>query len=367
MGDWAKIIYDKMPMLYGQIMMQKYLDDPSVSFCAIGDALKDKSPLQVSSFAKGKEIDTVLPKIFLEGGGGHNQKESYELAAYFYDNFCLLESDVMPFMFITGDEGFFPSLEKSTITSFLGSVEGLEKTQNSSKIFWELQKKFNLFLLKKEYSDPDDELEIYTQWAAAIGKERILTIKKPKSCVDTILGAIAITSGKRDLDGYMNDLRERDQNEERMKEVYEALKLYDTKVKTKEVKIVYNKSNEIKDEVLKIIAEGEDREKVKYYDELRALNRKMRKGQIPEKFMCPIMKELFMEPVTASDGRDYERKALEIWLKNNKTSPVDESRELSDTTLKGNIPLRKEVRAFVENPPKAEEKKKEKDGGCLIF
>lgn len=54
MGDWAKIIYDKMPMFYGQIMTQKYLTDPSISFCAVGDHQADYAPLQVAEFGQGK-------------------------------------------------------------------------------------------------------------------------------------------------------------------------------------------------------------------------------------------------------------------------------------------------------------------------
>eukprot|EP00349_Pseudokeronopsis_sp_Brazil_P002038 CAMPEP_0202962536 /NCGR_PEP_ID=MMETSP1396-20130829/6650_1 /ASSEMBLY_ACC=CAM_ASM_000872 /TAXON_ID= /ORGANISM="Pseudokeronopsis sp., Strain Brazil" /LENGTH=59 /DNA_ID=CAMNT_0049683199 /DNA_START=131 /DNA_END=310 /DNA_ORIENTATION=- len=41
MGNWSKIIYDKMPMFYGQIMMQGYLSDPALSICGIGDASTD--------------------------------------------------------------------------------------------------------------------------------------------------------------------------------------------------------------------------------------------------------------------------------------------------------------------------------------
>ena len=50
MGDWSKIIYDKMPMFYGQIMMQEYLTDPAISFCAVGDAIHDRAPIQVTDF-----------------------------------------------------------------------------------------------------------------------------------------------------------------------------------------------------------------------------------------------------------------------------------------------------------------------------
>ncbi len=56
MGDWSKVIiysfsyniqviYDKMPMFYGQIMLQGYLTDPALSICGIGDATCDYAPL----------------------------------------------------------------------------------------------------------------------------------------------------------------------------------------------------------------------------------------------------------------------------------------------------------------------------------
>ncbi len=106
MGNWTKIIYDKMPMFYGQIMMQKYLEDPAISFCAIGDAVTDNAPLQVSEFGQGKEIDQLISKMYLEGGGGGNQHESYELGAYFYSRHSAFTQARKPYFFVTGIEGF---------------------------------------------------------------------------------------------------------------------------------------------------------------------------------------------------------------------------------------------------------------------
>ncbi len=40
----------------------------------------------MTEFGQGKEIDQLISKVWLEGGGGGNQIESYELAAYFYEN-----------------------------------------------------------------------------------------------------------------------------------------------------------------------------------------------------------------------------------------------------------------------------------------
>ena len=52
--------------------------------------------------------------------GGGNHRESYELAAYFYLKNCRQVNCEMPYFFITGDEGFWPDLEKATIQTFLG-------------------------------------------------------------------------------------------------------------------------------------------------------------------------------------------------------------------------------------------------------
>jgi hypothetical protein len=43
--------------------------------------------------------------------------------------------------------------------------------------------------------------------------------------------------------------------------------------------------------------------------------------EIPEHFLCPITYEVLIDPVIASDGHTYERKAIEGWFTKNDTSP----------------------------------------------
>ena len=43
----------------------------------------------------------------------------------------------------------------------------------------------------------------------------VLSLHDPKACVDLMLGAVAIVSGVRTLDEYVDDLVERGQTEER--------------------------------------------------------------------------------------------------------------------------------------------------------
>ena len=55
-GDDSKILYDKPPMFFGQLLMQVYVEEIALSFAAIGDATdSDQAPLQICDFAQGGE------------------------------------------------------------------------------------------------------------------------------------------------------------------------------------------------------------------------------------------------------------------------------------------------------------------------
>lgn len=159
MDEWVKIIYNKLPMFYGQIMMQKYLKDPCISFCAIGDGFWDKAPLQVTEFGRASEIDQLISQIYLESGGGSNGKESYEFGAYFYDQKVTLINAEIPFYFFTGDEAFYDEFDDYMRIGFKNvfgttynhsSVKSTDKNIGCS-FFKSLMTKYNVFGLKKEY------------------------------------------------------------------------------------------------------------------------------------------------------------------------------------------------------------------------
>jgi hypothetical protein len=218
MGDWSKVIYDKMPMFFGQIMVQGYLQDPAISFCAVGDAYSDKAPIQVCDFAAGDKLDGWLTKLWLEGNGGGQDKESYNLAAYAYARHCELTAPEMPFFFFTGDEGIYPVVEKGHILQWFGVDEPDAKT---SDVFAELNKKFHVFLVHKDYGSND--AKVVAQWKKVINPERILVLQDPKAVVDVMLGAIAVMAHARDLDAYLVDMRGRGQSQQRIDTVGQVL------------------------------------------------------------------------------------------------------------------------------------------------
>ena len=73
----------KLPQLLGLLLRKGYAAHPQIMFGAIGDATCDRAPLQVGQFESDNRMDDDLSRILLEGGGGGQKTESYELALYF--------------------------------------------------------------------------------------------------------------------------------------------------------------------------------------------------------------------------------------------------------------------------------------------
>jgi len=146
-GDDSKILYDKLPMLFGQIMIKKYVDNPAISFAAIGDApCKDEGPLQVCDFAEGNHLDDWIKRLWLEEGGGGTGEESYELAAYYYAKHVSFKNpNNKGYFFVTGDEAYYKLVDKDEIKRICG--DDLPESISSTYIFRELMKKFHVFFI----------------------------------------------------------------------------------------------------------------------------------------------------------------------------------------------------------------------------
>jgi hypothetical protein len=371
MGDWTKVVYDKMPMFYGQLMVQGYLTFPAISFCAVGDAVADDAPLQVAEFGQGRQIDQSISKMYLEGGGGGGFTESYELAAHFYSTYFDNRYAELPFFFITGDEKYYETVKSAQLKEVFGAGAPGVNLDLNGKAEWEkLKKKFNVFHIHKPYYDPKNDVIVKAQWAEAIGKEHILEIDDAKAVIDVVLGAIAIVSGSRDLKGYIKDMQDRGQSQERIEMVTAALKeLADWYSPTKVLRFGAGANLEeskesfvaqIKPEVLtNIKAEVAKNEKMEFLDhEHREYKKDLKdmkslfKDKIPDEFYCPITGEIFYDPVMTADGHSYERSAIVIWLKDHDTSPITNA-QLGSKNLIPNQTLKKLVREFYESNKRA--------------
>ena len=227
--EFARIVYDKAPMFYGQIEQTGYLKDFDVCFAAVGDAYSDSAPLQVCDFQKGIALDDWLKKLYLEGNGGGQQTESYELAAYYFGKHCSMPNAKTPYMFFIADEAPYPQAEKEIIRKVAGTSE--RGDIDSNKVFSDLFTKFNgnVYVIQNGYGGRawgSDSDRIRREWLSYIGSDHdknIIRVYEEKSVVDVMLGVIAITSGARTLEGYLADMHGRSQTKTRSNHVEKSI------------------------------------------------------------------------------------------------------------------------------------------------
>ena len=69
--------------------------------------------------------------------------------------------------------------------------------------------------------------------------------------------------------------------------------------------------------------------------------------EYPEKYICPILMDLMLEPVKASDGIIYDKVAIIDWYNKNKTSPY--TREPLNNHFEEQKELQNEINKFIKN------------------
>jgi len=171
-------------------------------------------------------------------GGGTNPAENYIDVAYYYGHRAVQTPAAKgkPYLFITGDQqmhdekrerelpervsnGIDPSGTKFDAGPF--NAHGMPEGGTwDKKLIWQsLLNKYHVFHIQK----PGKNLE---EWATILGSHRVLKLTTAKASVDCLLGAVALTSGARSLDEYVEDLKERGQDESRRTEIRAALEPY---------------------------------------------------------------------------------------------------------------------------------------------
>jgi hypothetical protein len=242
MGNSVYVIYEKLGTFFLEIQKQNYLEDPAISFAAVGDCYCDHAPLQVTQFSQSMELIDYLEQIFIEHGGGGQAAESDETMLYYYSKYCILKNTEVPFFFIIGDEGFYDTVKGEHRRKHFG--EALASDFKADKVFEEIKKKFagNVYLLHLPYHGADQQ--ILNQWRRVLG-ENVINLEDPTLVVEVMLGIIAMTMDKRNMMTYLDDFRilyqadrlknevvGRDDTEEKIRTMRKILEPFSKSIKT---------------------------------------------------------------------------------------------------------------------------------------
>ncbi|MFH1404572.1 MAG: VWA domain-containing protein [Patescibacteria group bacterium] len=190
--------------------VQKVLADPQLMFMAVGDAGNHElAPLQVGQFeSEGQLMDHWLTSMYLEGNGGGNGRESYELPLFIAARHvvmdCWEKRRRKGYMFITGDEKAYEAVSPRVIRTLVGTQI---ETITIQQLVAEVLERWHLFFLI-----PDPDRYNYAGcgqfWRSLIG-DCTITMGAPEDTSVVSATLVGLTEGEfADLDTVSAKLHE---------------------------------------------------------------------------------------------------------------------------------------------------------------
>ncbi|HWS32331.1 MAG TPA: hypothetical protein VN408_06265 [Actinoplanes sp.] len=207
MGGVPRTLQTKLPQLLGLLTRKGYAVDPQIMFGAIGDATCDRAPLQIGQFESDNRMDAQLEKIVLEGGGGGQKHESYELALYFMARHTLLDSMInrgrRGYLFIIGDEMPYPRVKPREVKAIIG--DDLAEPISTEDILTELRRKYDVYYILPTAAHHSGDKEVLGRWRKLLG-QNVLELDDLDAVCETIALTVGLGEDAIDLDEGISDL-----------------------------------------------------------------------------------------------------------------------------------------------------------------
>ncbi|MCB0064277.1 MAG: hypothetical protein KDE19_19270 [Caldilineaceae bacterium] len=196
MGNVPRILQTKLGKLMRLLIERGYLAHPQVLFGAVGDAHTDNVPLQIGQFESGLEMDDELGKIYLEGGGGGQVHESYELELYLCARHtaidCYERRGKKGYLFTIGDEKPYPAVLREQVRTLIG--DGRESDIPIAQVIAEVQQRYEYFHIIPTHTAHGRSADVQARWRDLLG-ERVLLLDDEAAVCETIGLAIGLCEG----------------------------------------------------------------------------------------------------------------------------------------------------------------------------
>jgi len=190
------LVREKLGSLMNTLISHGVLH-PQILFGGIGDHLADEFPLQIGQFESGtEELDKWLTEIFLEGGGGGQNRESYLLAWLFAarhtSSDCFEKRGQKGFLFTIGDESNWDILEKASLKKIMGYPEAVDLTDQ--QLLEEVQRSYHVFHIHINEASYKDDPAVLGYWRGMLG-ERLIVLNNYNAIAETIAATVAVIHG----------------------------------------------------------------------------------------------------------------------------------------------------------------------------
>ncbi|HJY03408.1 MAG TPA: hypothetical protein VJ351_21590 [Streptosporangiaceae bacterium] len=207
MRDVPRTLQAKLPQLLGLLLRKGYVADPQIMFGAIGDATCDHAPLQIGQFESDNRMDDDLGRILLEGGGGGQKTESYELALYFMARHtvtdCFAKRGRRGYLFIIGDELAYPRVKPGEVHNVIG--DELRESVPVAKLVAEVTAKWDAYYILPAGASYVGDPEVLGFWRDLLG-QNVIELADTGAVCETIALTVGLGEDAISLDDGLADL-----------------------------------------------------------------------------------------------------------------------------------------------------------------
>jgi hypothetical protein len=211
MGAVVRGIHADLPQLHELLLGHKYIADPQILFAAVGDATCDRVPLQVGQFESDNRMDQNLENMILEGGGGGQKTESYELllhvAAHHTSIDCFEKRQRKGYLFIIGDEMAYPQVKLHEVRRIIGN--GLEADMPIDSIIAQAREKYHVYFVLPGGAQYGGDQQIVGFWSRHLGPQSVIRLDHPEDTSEFIGLTIGVNEGVISPSEGVDHLRKR--------------------------------------------------------------------------------------------------------------------------------------------------------------
>ena len=211
MGAVVRGIHADLPRLHELLLGHRCIPDPQILFAAVGDATCDAVPLQVGQFESDNRMDQNLENMILEGGGGGQKTESYELMLYIAARHtaidCWEKRRRKGYLFMIGDEMAYDAVKRSEVNQLVGP--GLQSDLPLDRVIAEVKEKYHLYFIIPGGASNGSDKEVIASWNRRLGPQCVIRLDNPTDTSDCIALTVGLSEGAIGMADGVQLLRKR--------------------------------------------------------------------------------------------------------------------------------------------------------------
>jgi hypothetical protein len=194
MGKIPELLAKEELPKFMKILLDCNVPDTQLLFVAVGDATSDQAPLQVGQFESTAELmDRWLTWSYLEGNGGGQKHESYELAMYFLAEHtemdCWMKRKKKGYLFMTGDELPYPAVSRHQVEALIG--DRLDQDVPVAAAVAALQQTYHPFFLIPDVQRAK-RWDVERTWRELLG-DHVICMEAPEDTCYVAAGLVGLS------------------------------------------------------------------------------------------------------------------------------------------------------------------------------